>query len=142
MESVGIVKSTDGHMAKVIVEMQGGCCDKCEKQSCDIAEKGVETEAVNAARAVEGQKVKVVMTPHTYVQGALVLYVFPVVALILGAIIGQMYLPSFMSIADPELLAALGGFVLFFVSLIIVKILSDRMEKKTEYKSVIQSIIE
>ncbi len=142
MESVGIVKSTTGHMAKVLVELQGGCCDKCEKQSCDIAEKGVETEALNAAQAVAGQKVKVVMTPHTYVKGALVLYVFPVVALILGAIIGQMYLPSFMSSTDPELLAAFGGFVFLFVSLVIVKILSAIMEKKTEYKSVIQSIIE
>lgn len=142
MESVGIVKSTNGHMAKVLVEMQGGCCDQCEKQSCDIAEKGIETETVNTARAVVGQKVKVVMTPHTYVKGALLLYVLPVVALILGAIIGQMYLPAFMSSADPELLAALGGFALFFLSLLIVSLLSARMEKKTEYKSVIESIVE
>ncbi len=141
MESVGVVKSTNGHMAKVLVEMQGGCCDKCEKQTCDIVEKGVETEAVNTARAVAGQKVKVVMTSHTYVKGALILYVFPVVALILGAIIGQIYLPSFMSSADPDLLAAFGGFVFLSVSLVIVKIVSSIMRKKTEYKSVIQSII-
>jgi molybdopterin/thiamine biosynthesis adenylyltransferase len=44
--------------------------------------------------------------------------------------------------ADSDLLAALGGFLAFFMSLIFIKLIVKRMEKKTEYKSIIESIVE
>jgi sigma-E factor negative regulatory protein RseC len=142
MESVGIIKSKKGIMARVIVEMSGGCCDHCEKETCDITETGIETEAINEARAVVGQKVKVVMKSYTYIKGAIVLYILPIFALISGAILGKIYLPAYIKGIDNELHAVIGGFFSFFISLIFVKILSGIMEKKTEYKSVIKSIIE
>lgn len=142
MESVGIVKSIHGPLAVVLVEMRGGCCEHCEKETCDIDEKGVETEAVNEARAQVGQKVKVVMKSHTYLRGALILYVLPVCALFIGAVVGKMYLPAYFQGPDSDLLAAFGGFSAFFLSLIFVKLLSNRMDRKIEYKSVIESIIE
>jgi sigma-E factor negative regulatory protein RseC len=142
MESVGIVKSKEGIMARVIVEMSGGCCDHCEKETCDITETGIETEAINEARAEIGQKVKIVMKSYTYMKGAIVLYILPIFALISGAILGKIYLPVYLKGVDNELHAVIGGFLAFFISLIFVKILSGIMEKKTEYKSVIKSIIE
>lgn len=142
MEEIGIVKSIDGAIAKVMVERKSSCCDHCEKDTCDIPENGIETEAMNIARATVGQKVKVVMKPYTYLKGALILYVLPVFALILGALLGKAYLPTLVNGIDSELLSAFGGFLAFFASLILVKILSSRMDKKTEYKSVIEEILE
>jgi sigma-E factor negative regulatory protein RseC len=142
MDEIGIVKSIDGVIAKVVVARKSSCCESCEKETCDIPENGVETEAINAAGAKVGQKVKVVMKSYTYVKGAMIIYVFPVVALIAGAILGKMYLPSFWGGVDSDLLAALAGFLMLFTSLILVKIISSRMEKNTENKSVIESVLE
>jgi sigma-E factor negative regulatory protein RseC len=142
MDEIGIVKSIDGVIAKVVVARKSSCCESCEKETCDIPENGVETEAINAAGAKVGQKVKVVMKSYTYVKGAMIIYVFPVVALIAGAILGKMYLPSFWRGVDSDLLAALAGFLMLFTSLILVKIISSRMEKNTENKSVIESVVE
>jgi sigma-E factor negative regulatory protein RseC len=142
MDEIGIVKSIDGVIAKVVVARKSSCCESCEKETCDIPENGVETEAINAAGAKVGQKVKVVMKSYTYVKGAMIIYVFPVVALISGAILGKMYLPSFWGGVDSDLLAALAGFLMLFTSLILVKIISSRMEKNTENKSVIESVLE
>jgi sigma-E factor negative regulatory protein RseC len=142
MYEIGIVKSIDGTIAKVVVARKSSCCESCEKEICDIPENGVETEAVNTAGAKVGQKVKVVMKSYTYVKGAMIIYVLPVVALIAGAILGKMYLPSFWGGVDSDLLAALAGFLTLFTSLILVKIISSRMDKKTENKSVIESVVE
>jgi sigma-E factor negative regulatory protein RseC len=142
MMSVGVVRSVNGRMAKVFMEVGAGCCDHCEKEACDIDARGVETEAVNSIDAKVGQKVRVDMQTFTYLKGVMVLYVLPVLALLFGAIAGRVYLPAYFHGTGPDILSAAGGFLSFLASLVLVKLLSGRMEKKTEHKPVIQSIIE
>ncbi len=142
MQEIGTVKSIDGHFAKVVLSRRSSCCDSCEKDSCDIPEEGVETEAINQAGAKVGQRVKVVMKPYTFLKGALILYAFPILALFVGAFLGKAYLNRVFEGTDSELLAAIGAIVAFVASLLIVKIISGKMARKTEYKSVIESIVE
>lgn len=142
MISVGVVRSVNGRMARVFMEVGAGCCDHCEKDACDVDARGVETEAVNLIDAKVGQKVRVDMKTFTYLKGIVVLYVLPVVALLFGAVAGRMYLPAYFHGTSPDILSAAGGFLLFLASLALVKLVSGTMEKKTEHKPVIESIIE
>ncbi len=141
MEEIGIVKSIDGVIAKVVVQKKSAC-DHCEQNTCEVTDGGVETEAINAARATVGQKVKVVMRPQTYLKGALLFYALPVFALIFGALSGKVYLPAYFPGTDPDLLSALGGLLAFLLSLGLVRLLLGRMNRRTEYKSVIEEIIQ
>jgi sigma-E factor negative regulatory protein RseC len=93
------------------------------------------------AGADVGQRVKVVMKTYTYVKGTLLIYAFPVIALFAGAILGKIYLPSYINRLDSEMLSAIGGFFAFIVSLLVVKLFMSSMNNKTEYKSVIKEII-
>jgi sigma-E factor negative regulatory protein RseC len=142
MQEVGIVKSIEGSTARVIISREGSPCEKCNQDTCTIPEKGIEAEAINAAGAKVGQKVKVNMTSNTYYKGALLIYVLPIVALIGGAILGKIYLPAYINVKDTDLLAALGGFFAFIVSLVVVKVLMSKINKMTEHQSVIESIVE
>ena len=142
MQEIGIVKSIDGSTARVMISRAESPCESCTQDTCTIPEKGIETEAINIAGAKVGQKVKVLMTSNAYYKGMLLIYVLPVVALIGGAILGKIFLPDYITVSDTDLLAVLGGFLAFFVSLIFIKILTGRMNKKTEYRSVIESIME
>ncbi len=142
MDEIGVVKSIDGITAKVMVSRKASCCENCGKDVCDVPESGVETEAINTIGASVGQKVSIVTESYTYLKGAMLIYVLPVVALILGAILGKLYLPGYFHKTDSDLLAALGGFLMFFASLVLVRILSSGMNRKTEYKPVIKSIVE
>jgi sigma-E factor negative regulatory protein RseC len=117
-------------------------CENCTQDTCTIPEKGIETEALNVAGAKVGQKVKVIMTSYTYYKSAVLIYVLPIVALIGGAILGKIYLPSYITVKDTDSLAALGGFFAFIVSLLVVKVLLNKINKKTEHQSVIESIVE
>ena len=142
MQEVGIVKSIEGSTARVMITREGSPCDSCTQDACTIPEKGIETEAINIAGAKVGQKVKVAMTSYTFYKGALIIYIMPVVALIGGAILGKMYLPAYINVRDTDLLAAIGGFSAFIVCLLAVKVLISKINKKTAYQSVVESIVE
>ena len=139
---VGEVKSVEGPTATVLVESGASCCEQCQKETCDISSRGVETVALNLARAKVGQKVNVDMKTVTYLKGALIIYVLPVIGLFVGAVLGWAYLPSHFPSTDPNVLSAAGAFSLFLLSFVLVRILAGRLEKKIEHKSVIESIIE
>lgn len=142
MEETGIVKSLSGSLAIVVVERKSAC-DQC-KAGCKITDSGAEIEALNLVKAKIGQKVKVIMKPYTYLKGSIIIYGIPALALIIGAIIGKEILSplnSFKNI-DPDVISAITGFSAFILSFLIVKIWSIKIEKKIEYKPVIQEILE
>lgn len=142
MEEIGVVKSINGTIANVLVSRQASPCENCTQDTCTIPEKGLETEAINEIGAKVGQKVRIVMTTDTFYKGALLLCVLPIAALIGGAIAGKMYLPLYINVKDSDLLAALGGFVALILSVAVIKIIMSRLNKNTEHKSVIESIME
>lgn len=141
MQETGIVRSINGIHATVIISRKNSCCESCEKDTCYLPENGNETEAVNAAAAAVGQTVMVVMKSYTYIKGTLLIYAFPVISLFAGAILGKVYLPAYTNRLDSELLSAIGGFFAFIASLLVVKLIVSRMNRKTEHKSVIEEII-
>ncbi|GMT47009.1 MAG: hypothetical protein IEMM0007_0575 [bacterium] len=142
MEEVGIVKSVEGVTAKVLVERQSAC-DKCNAGVCPVADDGgALIEALNIAKAKEGQKVKVVFKSYSYLKGTIFVYGLPALALIIGSVLGKEFLPWFFSGVDPNLLSAVGGFGLFILTFIAARQFSLRMEKKTEYKPVVEEILE
>ena len=82
------------------------------------------------------------MKTLTFLKEVLVLYVLPIVALLTGAVLGRSYLPAYFRGTSPDVLSAAGGFFLFLISLLTARLFSRKMEKKTEDKPVIESIIE
>jgi sigma-E factor negative regulatory protein RseC len=142
IEEIGFVKSIDGVNARVVVARKSSCCESCEKDVCEIPEDGIETEAINAAGAKVGQKVKLVMKSYTYFKGALLFYIIPLISLFAGAVLGKLYLPELVSVKDTDLLAAVGGLLAFVLSFIPIKIVTSKISKKTDYKSVIKSVVE
>lgn len=141
MHEIGIVTRIDGMMARVRMEKKSAC-SHCEQDSCDITEGGVETDAINIARARVGQKVKVVMRSQAFMKGAIFLYIFPLTALFLGAIAGKIYLPAYFPETGSDLLSALGGIAAFLVSVVLLIVLSKTTKQNKEFQSVIEEILE
>jgi sigma-E factor negative regulatory protein RseC len=82
------------------------------------------------------------MKPYTYLKGSLLVYGLPALSLILGAVFGKEYMSSFLKNTDPDILSAIFGFGAFILSFVFVKLWSRRIEKKTEYKPVVEEILE
>jgi sigma-E factor negative regulatory protein RseC len=139
MEEIGVVKKVEGVMATVVVERKSAC-DQCA-QSCKVTEGGAEIEALNTARAHVGETVKVQMQPYTYLKGSLLVYGFPALALIIGAVAGRELLSRYITAIDKDLLSAIGGFGALLIAIILVKIFASRAEKNVELKPVIEEIV-
>ncbi len=141
MQETGLVIKVEGKKAFVAVERRSGC-EACPASSiCKPTEEGSFIEAINEAGAKIGDRVSVSLRSFSYLKGSILVYGIPAVSLIAGAIIGKEILGGAVSL-DPELLSAIGGLGLFGLSFVIVKLLSRRMEKKTEYIPVIERIID
>lgn len=139
MEEIGIVKVTDGVFATVSVEKKSAC-EQC-KAGCNVTDSGAEIEAVNRANARVGQRVRVEFRSYSYLKGSILAYGLPALALIAGAVAGKEFFSSFFQM-DPDIVSAISGFGAFILTFVIVKLWSMRIEKKIEYKPVIEEILE
>jgi sigma-E factor negative regulatory protein RseC len=141
MEEIGVVKSVEGPVAKVSVARRS-MCEKCTAGTCLLTDDGAELEALNEAGAEVGQRVRVVLQPYIYLKGSLIVYGLPAVALVVGAVAGRELAPGVFRHADPEIVSACFAFALFALSFVIVKLWSMRAERKTEYKPIIEEILD
>ncbi|UCG78355.1 MAG: SoxR reducing system RseC family protein [Nitrospirota bacterium] len=139
MEEIGEVKRIEGIFAIVSVARKSAC-DDCQ-QGCKITDGGAEIEALNQVNARVGNTVRVMMRPYTYLKGTILVYAFPALAMILGAIAGKELLSGYITNIDPDLLSAMAGFFALLVTLAIVKIVTVRAEKKVELKPIIEEIL-
>ncbi len=141
MEEIGVVQSVDGVIARVLVEKKS-ICDQCTEGKCLLTEGGAIIEAVNAARAKVGQRVRVEFKPMAYLRGSVLIYGVPAIGLIAGAVIGKEFLSRFVPSVDSDLLSAFTGFSMFLLLYITSRIFAKRMEKRTEFKPVVEEILE
>jgi sigma-E factor negative regulatory protein RseC len=141
MEEVGTIKSTDGLFAVVCIPRKSSC-EGCSLKICKPEEQFMEIEALNAAKADVGQKVRVVMNSYSYMKSAGIVYGIPALALVLGAVAGKeifsRYLPGF----DPDIISAMFGFGGFILAFIVIRLWTDNAAKRTESKPVIEEILE
>jgi sigma-E factor negative regulatory protein RseC len=139
MDEIGVVKSTNGIMAIVSVK-RTSACEQCSG-GCAITDSGADLEAINRAKAVTGQRVRVALRPYSYLRGSIVVYGLPALALIVGAVAGKEFFSGLFSSLDPDIVSALFGFGAFTLAFILVKIWGVRVAKETAYKPVIEEIL-
>lgn len=131
MEEIGVVQEIKGPMAVVCVQRKGGC-EQCHMGSVCKTAGGDENivEALNNANAGVGDTVRIEFKPYTYLKGTIMVYGFPALMLIVGAVIGKEYLSKILTNIDPDIASAIGGFGLFLVSFLAIKLFSKRYEGK------------
>ena len=101
----------------------------------------MEIEALNKAGAVAGQTVKVMVHTHAYMKGSMVIYGFPALMLVIGAVIGKEVMPRFFPLLDTDSLSAIFGFSFLIASFILVKIWSGTQTRNISSTPVIEEII-
>jgi sigma-E factor negative regulatory protein RseC len=141
VEEVGLVKSAGGKVATVLVQRKNAC-EGCSSGVCKATDQSMEIEALNPLHAHAGQKVRVVIHSSAYMKGTLIVYGIPLLALIVGAVLGRELFSRFLENFDPDSVSAVFGFTALAISFFIIKAWSSRAEKKPGIKPVIEEIIE
>jgi len=123
--------------------VKSSSCKSCaSRDSCAEGGGGkqMEVEAINTIGAQIGDEVLINVATSSFVKATFLLYVFPILCMIAGAVIGQNYGSSLIGLEGSDA-SVLFGFAFFFVSVVIVKIYGNKLGKNNEYRPRIVKIV-
>ena len=136
-KEIGIVTRLNGSNAMVKTQRSGACAGCSEKSTCHALGSGkeMEVEALNPINARIGDTVTLEMATGRMLELSLLLYIFPIVALLIGAIIGDQTAAAVN--ADPSVFSAVVGFAGFFLALGAILMVEKHAKRTDKYKPTI-----
>lgn len=137
----GIVIKTGVETALVKTTRSSSCESCASRKSCHATGNGkeMEVEVLNDAGAKEGDRVVLSFDTSALLKASFLLYVFPILVMILGAVLGQ-YMAPYLNL-DPGGTSAVTAFLLFFISFGFIRYRGNRMAGKREYRPKITRIL-
>lgn len=126
----GVIIKLNGTTALLRTRQKTACGHCAEKNHCHMSgnDEEIEVEAANTINAKVGDIVVVSYNSTRLFLLAFFLYVFPIILMIIGALIGERVAAAYNG--NPSAYAAVFGFGLFFISMGIVK-WKDHQARKT-----------
>jgi sigma-E factor negative regulatory protein RseC len=139
----GIVTRIEARTAWVKTQRSGACQGCSARGSCHgLSDAGKEREviAVNEAGAAVGDRILLTFESSSLLKVSFLLYVFPILALLVGAMIGQQ-LGSLIGLSD-SVGSAVVGFLAFLVAIWFIKAKANELAQRNEYRPKIIRILE
>ncbi len=135
----GVVTAVRARTAWVKTTQNSACKHCSAKDSCQSQGKEMRVEAINLANARSGDRVVIRFETSSLLKATFLLYVFPILWMIVGAVIGQNLAPRFQM--NPSVLSALLAFGFLFTAVAFVKVRGNRMARKSAYQPKIVRVI-
>ena len=138
----GIVTRIEARTAWVKTQRSGGCQGCSARGSCHgLSDAGKEREviAVNEAGTAVGDRILLSFESSSLLKVSFLLYVFPVLVLLVGAIIGQQ-IGSVIGVSDSVSSAAV-GFLAFLIAIWFIKAKANKLAQHNEYRPKIIRIL-
>ena len=126
--------SSEAGTAWVKTTRSSACASCSSKDACQGSGGGkeMEVEAINSADARVGDRIVLNIKTASLLKATFLLYVFPILAMIAGAVLGQAVAVGRGS--DPSGLSALFGFLFFGLAFIVIRITGRRLSTNANYK--------
>jgi sigma-E factor negative regulatory protein RseC len=125
IEEVGTVVELRGKHLAVVLCQKSNLCEHCPTSgACHIGDNGRErlVEAHNPLGAAVGDRVRVAVSTRSFLQSSFLLYIVPLIALVVGAIIGRLIGARLQAGPDPELLSAIFGVFFLVGSFLVIRV--------------------
>ncbi|MBL7180814.1 MAG: SoxR reducing system RseC family protein [Pseudomonadota bacterium] len=110
-------------------------CEGCSsKGACSVMGGGddMEVQAINAAGGKVGDRVVLSFDTTPLLKATFLIYVFPILCMLAGALIGMKLAPAFN--LGTSTASAIGGFSFLALAFIYVKSKGDRMSRQDQYR--------
>ena len=137
----GVVLRTDSEAAWVKTTRSSACEGCTARKSCHTIGDSQDTEvkAINLAGAREGDRIVLSFENKSLLKATFLVYVFPIILLMAGALIGQM-LAALIEL-NSSIPSVVMGFAFFFTALIIMKARANKMAEKNAYQPKVIKIL-
>ena len=136
----GIIEQTKRNKARVRIE-RSASCSHCESRgSCGVTGgKTMLIDVLNPLHAEVGDRVEIGVPTQSFLKLTLLVYLLPVIALLIGAMLGRAWGPAF-GLQD-SLAAVIGGALFMGLTFIILKRFDRTAGEKKDYQPVMRRII-
>ena len=143
LEEVGVVVRVEGELA-IVKTKRSSMCDGCHSGGfCKALGGGsdMEVAARNEVGAQAGDEVRMTVASKTFLKASFLVYMVPVTALILGALLGATLGPFLYPEASSDLLPVAFGLIFFFLSFVLMRIWAKGIRGGEQYCPVISEIL-
>lgn len=140
-EGVVIKLGASGSGTAWVKTVRSSACESCSSRHvCQTGEGGkeMEVEAINTANARVGDRILLSIRTASLLKATFLLYVFPILAMLIGALAGQSV--AHWRGSDPSATSALFAFLAFGLAFILIRITGRRLSSDTSYKPEIVKI--
>lgn len=130
----GIVTKANQSIAWIKTTRSGACESCSSKEGCGTAGslKEMTITVKNTLNVEKGDHVLIGLETRPMLFLTFFLYVFPIILLIIGALIGNSLAPSLQM--DPSFVSMISGFLFFGLSFYIIRKKNNSLSKKEAYK--------
>jgi sigma-E factor negative regulatory protein RseC len=135
----GIVIKTGSDRAWVRTTKSVACSACASKNSCTAIGEDREVEAINSAGAQTGDRIVLSLKTSSILKVTFLLYVFPVLCMIIGAVTGQNIARHYN--LDASAVSAIFGFLFLIPSFLFIRSRGKKLAEKNRYKPKITRII-
>ncbi len=132
----GVVTKIDASDTAWVKTIRSSACEACtSKDSCHTMGGGneMEVEVINSARASVGENVVIAFETGSLFKLSFLIYVFPIISMIAGAVTGEKLAPAYQM--DASILSVLLAFLFFTFAFLIIKLTEKRLASKSEYRA-------
>ncbi len=130
---IGQIIEVKGNKIKIELPRKQSCAN-CGSPFCHIAgDKKMIIEARSPFEVKEGQYVKVSLEPKVVMKASFLTHILPLVALIIGVIIGGRVGTAYNLGKTGDLLGAILGIWFLFLAFYLLRVFNSRFERSGEY---------
>ncbi len=133
-EGVVFKMGREGSGTAWVKTTRSSACESCSsRHACQTGGSGkeMEVEAINTVNARVGDRIVLNIATGSLIKATFLLYVFPVLAMIAGAFVGQAI--AGLNDLDPSGMSALFAFLFFGMAAIIIRVAGRRLSGKRQY---------
>jgi sigma-E factor negative regulatory protein RseC len=143
LEEAGVIVRVEGELA-IVKTKRSSMCDGCHSGGfCKALGGGSEMEvaARNEVGANVGDEVKVTVASKTFLKASFLVYMVPVAALILGALLGTEVGPTLSPGESSDLFPVVFGLTLFLLSFVLMRVWAKGSKGGEQYCPVVSEIL-
>jgi sigma-E factor negative regulatory protein RseC len=135
----GIIEKVTDQKATVRVRRSPACANCSSKISCDISNRDMLVEVFNDLQAKVGDRVEISIPEGTVLKMSVFVYLFPIIALIIGAFLGGFIASSLQSKSSWP--AILLGMIFFGLAFCVLKIFERKKMSGGDYNPKMTHIV-
>ncbi len=125
IEEVGTVIELKSKLNAVVMCQKSSLCENCATDgNCVLGDddKTRLIEVQNSLGATVGEQVRIATTTKSFLQSSFLLYIVPLIALVIGAVVGKLVGENLAVGLKPDLLSAVFGVFFMIGSFVVLRV--------------------